>query len=80
MPTCSAWNCGPYVGIPARPSVPRLSQRSESARSTIGPTPPASSRSTHRRAGSHSPVAYDDAYRTWRDLGDAVTPISHAWR
>ncbi|WP_029116947.1 FGGY-family carbohydrate kinase [Mycobacterium sp. URHB0044] len=21
---------------------------------------------------------YDDAYRTWRDLGDAVTPISHA--
>jgi xylulokinase len=22
--------------------------------------------------------AYDDAYRTWRDLGDAVAPISHA--
>jgi xylulokinase len=22
--------------------------------------------------------AYDDAYRTWRDLGTAVAPISHA--
>ena len=35
-------------------------------------------RPARRPRSARGRAVYDDAYRTWRDLGDAVAPISHA--